>query len=185
MAFTHAAARILLVPNPLPFGTPVTSVSIQMPPPSRFNITSRLPPWAGITPQASKAAFWRTKESNGSPTDWRAEISVNSPWTSISADSKTIFFSSNRLSRTDTGLSPFSNIAAFSTVPPFSLQYGGVSDQPPPQLTRRGSFTSNSSTAIRASLFSWRPASVDWSITCDKQENALATSLSSLSADPT
>ena len=29
----------------------------------------------------------------------------------------------------------------FNTVPPFSLQYGGVSLQPPPQLTRSGSFT--------------------------------------------
>lgn len=31
--------------------------------------------------------------------------------------------------------------ATFNTVPPFSLQYGGVSLQPPPQLTRSGSFT--------------------------------------------
>ena len=89
------------------------------------------------------------------------------------------------LSFTETGLSPSSRIAAFSTVPPFSLQYGGVSDHPPPKFTRSGSLTSSSSVTILASLFSRSPSSVAARIASDNAEKALATSPSSPSAVPT
>ena len=43
---------------------------------------------------------------------------------------------------TSIGSQPLNRIAALRTVPPCSLQYGGVSDQPPPQFTRTGRFIS-------------------------------------------
>ena len=60
---TQAAARIEDVPNPDPFGTPVTSECMMKPPPRRFRMDGRSPPFFGMTPQASSAAFWR---ANGS-----------------------------------------------------------------------------------------------------------------------
>ncbi len=55
----------------------------------------------------------------------------------------------SRLAEARTGISPSSSTAALSTVPPNSRQYGGVSVQPPPKLTRTGSATSASSRAMR------------------------------------
>ena len=58
---------------------------------------------------------------------------------------------SSFLSLTKIGLLPLSEIAAFITVPPFSLQYGGVSDQPPPKLTLTGKLATTSLCAILSS----------------------------------
>ena len=160
-AFTHAADKIEDVPRPEPFGTFVTSLCIIKPPPRRSNISCKLCPFWGMTPHASKHAFWSANESNGSPVLCKGSISSNSPWTSISLLSNTILYSGILSTVTSTGFSPLRRIAIFRTVPPHSLQYGGVSLHPPPQFTRRGSSTVYLSVAIfNSSLYfkCWRVA---------------------------
>ena len=129
------------VPRPLPFGTFITSECISNPPPRRVRISSRLPPSDGIIPHARRQAFCSAKGSYGSPVFWSSSIESNSPCTSMSRLSNTIFFSGIFISVTSTGNSPFRLMAALSTVPPISQQIGGVSLHPPPQFTRRGRLT--------------------------------------------
>ena len=129
------------VPSPEPFGTFVTSECITNPLPRRFKISDNSCPSFGMISQANRHAFCSANGSNGSPVACKGSIVSNSPCTSISLLSKTIFNSSIFSSVTSTGFSPFRRIATFNTVPPFSLQYGGVSLQPPPQLTRSGNLT--------------------------------------------
>ena len=69
---------------------------------------------------------------------------------SISLLSKIILYSLIFSNVTSTGNSSFNVIAAFNTVPPFSLQYGGVSLQPPPKFTLSGNLTTCLSLTILA-----------------------------------
>ena len=66
---------------------------------------------------------------------------LNSALAFKSSEINTIFFSLIFSRITITGFCLFNNIAAFKTLPPFSKQYGGVSDHPPPQLTLKGNST--------------------------------------------
>lgn len=63
------------------------------------------------------------------------EISVKVCSAPLSALARTITGSSTFLTTTSIGQFPSSITAAFRTVPPCSMQYGGVSLQPPPQFT--------------------------------------------------
>ena len=136
-----AAPSIELVPIPLPFGT---SAEILM----------SSPPPVNAKPVTVSALFTRAHQSDGS---FAARISAMSEIVHDlprSALSTLTSRSRRRRTRTFTGRAPFSVTAALKTVPPISMQIGGVSLHPPAKSILSGSSTStHASCSLSASSF--------------------------------
>ena len=151
-AFTHAPARIDDVPSPDPRGMLITCVERYKPLP-RFPVISSTETKSlyGITPHAIRAALCNANGSYGLLESCNSVISVKRCSAPLSALASTMTGSSIFRTTISIGQFPSSITAAFNTVPPYSIQYGGVSLHPPPQFTRTGRRVITSSFCIFAS----------------------------------
>ena len=126
------------MPNPEPLGTCVTSVSKHIPQPILCITSSIFLSLSRITPLITSADFSNINSSFMLPQSFNSSMFLNSFSIFKSMLLSIILLSFISFTLHLIGNLPFNKNAAFNTLPPFSLQYGGVSDHPPPKLTLIG-----------------------------------------------